>query len=151
MRKAAARVIAIGKAVAGWFGLYVAAGGVLAYIIVPGPYTDAPGCYPFHDDFAQIETNCSSAAGDLLWAFLLGIPRLAITPMYLAIDLIWASAKNSWDMFYLSRSVPYLISSIPPCALYFVAFSYWKRHRAWVALLFALLMSMEVLALGFAG
>jgi hypothetical protein len=137
-----------GKACAGWLGLYVAVGGVLAFIITPIPYTDMPGCYPHYAMFGQIESNCPTHFVNVFWFVVLGLPRLAITPMALAASLVMASAKNFPEFHYLLNAIPFVAVSVPFLTLYYVSFRYWRRNDMRVAILVPLLIGAETLILG---
>jgi hypothetical protein len=142
------RAKSLGMTCAGWFGLYIAAGGIPAFVIAPGQYTDMPGCYPHYSAFGIIESNCSLPLANMFWLFLVGIPRLVITPMVLVVALVVAFIKNFPDLHDLLNALPFVIFSAPFLFFYYVSFRYWRKNNMRIAILIPLLIAGETLFLG---
>ena len=147
---ALSRVARFGKAFAGWFGLYVAAGTLLFYVVPIGHFTSDPTCRPFYSAFGQIESNCTLGIGNVFWALVLGIPRLIVTPGGLAFALIKAVAKNGFTTrSYALDALPFLVVFIPVALLIWQSFSYWRQRHILVARLIVSIFLVETVILGF--
>ena len=148
-RNVVIRIGQISKACAGWLGIYIAAGGILAFIVNPDTYTEQPGCYPHYEMFGQIQANCPTQLINALWFIVLGLPRLAVTPLALTVALCAASAWAFHDPWYLLNALPFAVAAIPSVMLYYVSFVYWRQRLKPVAALTLLALAAETLITAF--
>ncbi len=149
MRRLISHAIGAGRVCAGWFGLYVAAGGALVLLIPPGRYTDAPGCYPHYTVAGLIGSNCSLPLVNMVWFLALGLPRVAIVRIALVAALVRGAVKNFPELHYLVDALPFVALSAPFVCLYYLSFRYWRTRDRRIAVLIPLLIGAEALFLGF--
>ena len=133
-------------ALAGWFLLYVAVGGLLGFGVL-NPHTSGSSCVPFNSFFGAIESACPNETVNIFWSVTIGWPRLLIVFPALAISLFKAAASNGdWRPFL--DGAMWLLYSAPVTLIICAGTFHWWKHRRFIGVVIATITLLEILVLG---